>query len=286
MQPEELAVGDKPIHELHPVIATHRTSGGSESSQLQFTGQVYRPVLSRLCGRDGDCSWHPVGSREALVRRPNLPRSQAAAVATDAVTLLFATLKPHGFVERAPGSLSRGPLVVARRTSSLDFAEVTIPAPLTRECPQGGDTTRIDCGPLGRLAEIAEAIGGCTPLVFVGEIVSVHCRDGLLLQTSLAERPSRVVLRSGAGELTEPTCDFFPHAGTISIKPGKSYCIFLDRVTSQTRQRLSLAESCPMRDEGGVRIRLCSGVRFFFSHPQNTLLRLEFSPPAAPPASP
>ena len=286
MEPEELAVGDKPIRGLRPLIATHRTTGGSESAQLQFTGQVYRPMLSRLCGRDGDCSWHPAGSREPLVRRPNLPHSQAAPVGTDAITLLFATLKPRGFVDRSPDSLSRGPLVVARRGSSLDFAEVTLPAPLTRECPKGGDTTRIDCGPLGRLAEIAEAIGGCTPLVFVGEIASVYCRDGLLLQTSLAERPSRVVLRGGAGELGEPTCDFFPHAGTVPITPGKSYCIFLDRVTSQTRERLSIAENCPKRDEGGLRIRQCSGVRFVFSQPQNTLLRLEFSPPATPPANP
>lgn len=287
MQAERLEVGNTPVQGLRPVIATSHVSGGNEATQYHYTGQGLYPALSKGCGRAGDCKWHPSSDRQPLVRRPNLPQSGQAPVGTDAVTLLFATLKQRGFTSTSPDTLTRGPLVVQRRAGDPDQADIRIDKPTTADCPPNANTSRIGCGHIGRLGEIAEALGGCQPLSSLGEIESIECRDGLILQSSQADRPTRVLLRGGAAPISGPTCDFFPHAGTVQVVPGKSFCIWQQRLTSQTPALSSVAEvgtGCSERVEGPVIIRGCQGVQFYFSKPQGTLTRIEF--PAASPASP
>ena len=282
MQAEDLEVGDKPVHGLRPVIATSRVSGGSEAVQYHYTGQGLYSALSKGCGRAGDCAWHPALTREPLVRRPSLPQTGKAPTGTDAVTLLFATLKQRGFTDTSPGTLTRGRLVVQRRADDLDLADIRIDKPTTADCSQNANASRIGCGHIGRLGEIAEALGGCQPLSSLGEIESIECRDGLLLQSSRADRPTRVLVRGGAAPLSAPPCDFFPHAGTVQIVPGKSYCIWQERLTSLTPALKSVAEvgtGCVERVEGAQIIRSCEGVQFFFSKPKGTLTRIEFPAP-------
>lgn len=284
----DLEIGDKPVRGLRPVILTSRVSRGSEAVQYQYTGQGYHPALSKSCGPGDDCAWRPTHSREPLVRRPELPQAGKPGAGADAVTLLFATLKQRGFMGTSPDTLTRGPLTVQRRAGDPDLADIRIDKPVTADCPAHANTSRIGCGHIGRLGEIAEALGGCRPMESLGDIESIECRDGLLLQSSKADRPTRVVLRGGAPASSAPPCDAYPHAGTVQIVPGKSYCIWQQRLTSQTPALSSVAEvstGCSERSEGAVVIRSCEGVQFYFDKPKRTLTRIEF-PAAAAAASP
>lgn len=279
MMPEQLEVGDKPARGLRPVIATTRVSGGSQATQYHFTGQGLYPALFMGCGRAGDCKWHPSTERQPLVRRPNLPQSSQAPVGTDAVTLLFATLKQRGFTATAAGTLTRGRLVVERRAGDPDLADIRIEKPVTADCLPNANSSRIGCGHIGRLGEIAEALGGCRPHDQLGGISYHECRDGLILQSLEAERPARVVLRGGGAELSAPPCDFFPHAGNVELVPGKSYCIWQERLTSQTpaiKTVAALSTGCTERSEGSVILRTCESIRFYFDKAKGTLTRIQF----------
>lgn len=279
MGADKLEVGDKPLHGLRPIIASQRVSRGSESTQYQYTGQGFYPAQQKSCGQEGDCRWHPTDQREPLVRRPKLPHSGQLASGADAVSLLFATLKGRGFTSSGPDAMTRGSLVVSRRAGDPDLADIRIDKPVTTDCPANANTSRIGCGNIGRLGEIAEALGGCRPFSQLGGISYHECRDGLTLQSVEAERPARVVLRGGGAELSAPTCDFFPHAGTVQIVPGKSYCIWQERLTSQTpaiKTVAALNTGCTERSEGPVILRTCESIRFYFDKAKGTLTRIQF----------
>lgn len=286
MTDQDLELGPKPVNGLRPIITTQRVSRGTVSEQWHYTGQGLHLALSKDCSPGDDCAWRRTPSGRPLARRPTQLQVQGAAVGADAVTLLFATLGRRGFTRSSPDTMTRGPLLVTRRAGSPDLADIRIEQPTTGDCSTKANTSRIGCGTMGRLGEIAEALGGCHPLNGLGAIEYMECRDGLLLQSLEAEKPTRVVLRGGAAEPSGPACDFFPHAGTVAIQPEKAYCIFQHRLTSKTPALGLVAEvntGCTERTEGSVVIRTCEGVRFYFDKPKGTLSRIEF--PAATPAS-
>lgn len=281
MMAEALSVGDKPVRGLRPIISGCRVSRGYEKQEWHFTGQGFQPAVDESCSARSKpgCDRTPSTERQPMPLRPNLPQASGGPVGTDSVSLLFATLKKRGFTSPATDTLTRGPLVVKKRAGDLEHADIGIEKPTTGDCPPNANTSRIACGAIGRLGEIAEALGGCRSIGSLGVMTYTECRDGLILQTIEADRPTRVVLRGGSTEPSEPACDFFPHAGTVQIVPGKSYCIWGQRITSVTPAARSVAEvgsGCTERTESQTLIRTCTGIQFFFNKAKGTLTRIEF----------
>lgn len=289
---------------LHVISVGNGVAHGVTEERWELRPQGLVQTQARDCDfreqRGANCHWEgttpgpiiplPTSLAQLAQSKPALPASpsssapspaaSSAAAPADPLAPLFSALQRRGVVAAPPPTTQTGPLRVQRIAGDVVYAELLLPTWQTQPCPAGASAWRPDCGPVGRLSEVASALTNCGRIERLGVLAAIACQGGIRLQTSLQEKPARVFVRTSDEVLSsDRLCTDRPVRGAVTLLPQKSYCLLDKRYQRSDVPGAALDPDCKTQQVDQQTRVSCPGYRLVYSGPQLHLERLEVGTP-------